>query len=67
MELDVLSPSDIKLEDECPCLYKWQSSGKFIKLARPDSNCPRCQGTGKEPTQFGQDILDFMQKHLKKD
>ena len=51
---------DIKLEDE---------SCEACQGRRHDSyssrKCCYCNGTGKQPTEAGQKLLDFIQRHIK--
>jgi len=51
--VDVLSTSDLNLEEVC-----WHP--------RSDSNatnCPKCRGDGGYPTQFGEAVLAFVKKY----
>lgn len=50
----------IKLEQECNCRYRFNTD------SYPDKECPDCHGTGMCPTDFGQELLDFVEKYAKK-
>lgn len=47
----------IKLEEEC---WKCYGTGKSGKV---NVDCDGCKGKGSRPTEFGQEILDFVKKY----
>jgi DnaJ-class molecular chaperone len=49
----------IQLEEECRRCYGSGKTGDKDKVV----DCDSCKGKGSRPTEFGQEILDFVKKY----
>lgn len=52
------------LEEDCNCGYDWNARERNSPdWGHPLKDCLRCRGTGTQPTETGQVILDFVRKY----
>jgi|HubBroStandDraft_6_1064221.scaffolds.fasta_scaffold1454081_2 RecJ-like exonuclease len=47
------------LEEQCPVCH-----GSGESCDREDDKCVRCSGTGRAPTQFGEEVVELIRHHL---
>ena len=47
------------LEEHCPAC-----SGTGESCDHSDDKCVRCNGTGRAPTQFGEEVIELLRHHI---